>query len=47
MNNKNWLNDLLDLVTRFSYLNTITDIALLTTTELWNLYLHLNRPVEN
>ena len=47
MNNNNWLNDLLDLVTRFSHLNIDVDIASLTIAELWALYLHLNRLAES
>ena len=47
MSNKDWLNDLLELVTRFSYLNIDADLASLTHAELWALYLHLNRLVES
>ena len=47
MNNNYWLNDLFELVARFSYLNIDADVASLTTTELWALYMHLNRLVEN
>lgn len=46
MNNNDWFNHLLELVARFSYLNIGADITSLTNTELWALYLHLNKLAE-
>ena len=43
MNNENWLNDLYALIQRFLYMGIDADIASLTVTELWGLYLYLKR----
>lgn len=43
MSDNDWLNELLELVERFAYLNIGSDIARLTKAELWALYLHFKR----
>lgn len=43
MNNQYWLIQLEMLLVRFSYLGVSSDIAALGLTELWGLYMHLNK----